>query len=230
MISVLPARLATWFRESTTHGGRLAFLRHLTNGHHPRAEDVNLYLRLAVQLELERPAGARGKSLLLTSPKSQRLIREAGQELAGALASQLGQRVLLVDAGPSATDAPGLAELLATGPASLASLVAATPNEGVFVLPSGGATITPAALAATHRTELIERACADYDVVILLGSPVLQDPRSLVFASLVDHALLLAFEAETPMTELDSSLQALAARKASGVAVVLARERPALSP
>ena len=218
-------QIEVWLRELARPDGRLGFVRHLFNGHAPAPPPSHVYVRLAIQLELERQAGQPGKRILLTSPESEALIRDAGEEFACILAQELGQRVLLVEAGSGGGCAgPGLTELLLEGPAGLDRVVRATSHEHVFLLPAGSPDLAPRALAAARHAEVIASACSLYDCVILLAGPALTDPKSLVFAPLVDHTLLLALDARTYVSELDASLQALADRRAVGVGVVLARE------
>jgi Mrp family chromosome partitioning ATPase len=189
-------------------------------------EPRQMYVRLAVQLALEKPTSGRGKALLLTSPTSAAVIREAGLEFARALARDMGRRVLLIEAdfGHSReAEAPGLAELLVHGMGDFAVAVRATGDEGVWRLPSGAPELVPASFGSGRHQELLERACAGYDVVLLLGSPVLREQKWLLFGPLVDHSLLLALEGETFVSELEASVRLLTECKAAGVGVVLTR-------
>jgi Mrp family chromosome partitioning ATPase len=204
------------------------WLRHILNGASPVPDPHAMYVRLAVQLALERSSGERAKSVLLTSPTSGDLIRDAGRQFAWVLAHEMGRRVLLVESNfgsSSGPPAPGVTDLLVRGLDGLAAAVQPTGHERVFTLPAGSPQLAPASFAAGRHAELIERACAGYDCVILIGAPVLTDPQSLMFAPLVDHSLLLAIEGRTYVSDVEASLRALAECKASGVGVVLTRER-----
>lgn len=97
-------------------------------------------------------------------------------------------------------------------------------------MPGGSPELVAQALAAGRHAELLAAACAAYDCVLILGGPILLDPKSLVYAPLVDHSLLLASDAQTYVTDLDASLAALAERRAAGIGVVLTRESAAAAP
>jgi Mrp family chromosome partitioning ATPase len=140
----------------------------------------------------------------------------------------MGQRVLLIDADfgrRDAVGAPGLTDLLVEGVAALPAAVRPTAHERVFALPVGSPDLTAASLAAGRHGELIERVCAAYDSVIVMGAPVLRDTKWLMLAPLVDHSLLLAMEGRTHVSDLDTSLRVLSECKAAGVGVVLTREQ-----
>jgi Mrp family chromosome partitioning ATPase len=185
-----------------------------------------MYVRLAVQLALDRPPGERAKSILLTSPTSEDLIRDTGREFAYVLAHEMGRRVLLIESDfgrAGDREAPGVTDLLVHGVDGLPGAVRPTGHRRVFTLPVGSPHLAPASFAGGRHAELIAQACASYDSVILIGAPVLRDPKSLLFAPLVDHSLLVAVEGGTYVSELETSLRVLNECKAAGVGVVLAK-------
>jgi len=202
--------------------GWLARLFHRARRPAAQPHTLESHLRLAVQLELERSGAERTKCILLTSASSETLIHEAGGELAYAIASEMGRRVLLIDTNANNTAARrGVTELLAHGIGDLLESAQPTEHERLFSLPTGSPSLVPAALSSGRHQELIEASCRLFDTVILLGGPIMKDPKWLVFAPFVDHALLLTVEGRTYMTDLDASLQALAECKAARVSVVL---------
>lgn len=204
-------------------------LRGLFGGGSLEPSREQMYVRLAVQLELERPAGKRAKSILLTSPRSEHVIRETAMELAYTVAEEMGRRVLLIDADfglRSGAGTPGLTDLLVQGVEGLTTAVRATSHERLFMLSAGSRELTAASLAAGRHRELIARACDAYESVIVIGAPVLREAKWLMLAPLVDHSLLLAVEGRTHVSELDASLRVLSDCKAAGVGVVLTSEPP----
>ena len=183
------------------------WLGHMLNGA-AEPDSVRMYLRLAVQLELDHPPGERAKSILLTSPSSEDLIRDAGRELAYALAEEMGRRTLIIEldfSNPRAAGAPGVTDLLVHGLDGLPAAVRPTAHGRVFTLPAGTRALTAASFAGGHHGELIARACRTYDCVILLGAPALRDPKWLVFAPLVDHSLLMASKATPMVRDLEAA-------------------------
>jgi len=212
-----------------------ARLKSLLNGAPEAPLREQMYVRLAVQLELERPAGQRAKVIVLTSPSSAAVIRDTALELSYTVAEELGRRVLLVDAEFGARSArgapatPGLSDLLVGGVSGLAAAAQATNHPRVHTLSAGTPETTAAALAAGRQAEVIEAMCAAYESVIVMASPVLLESRWLMLATLADHTLLLAVEGSTHVSDLDASLRVLAECKAVGVGVLLTRE-PAPEP
>jgi Mrp family chromosome partitioning ATPase len=201
-------------------------LRRLFNGK-AKVVDGQASLRFAMQLGLERPADGRARRILLTAPGSGLLIRNAAQELAYTLAEQMGRRVLLVEADLGDTrrsTGPGLRELLAQGDGDVQAAIRSTAHERVFLLPLGSSTLASAVFSPPAFGAFLDEAGAGFDSLILMAAPVMGDPRSLAFARLVDHTLVLAYEGETYLTELESSLALLADCEAAGVGVVLAHE------
>ncbi len=219
-------KVAAALNGASANGDRWRRLRQMFGDGSPEPAAADLYLRLAVQLALERSPGERAKSILLTSPTSGPIVRDTGMELAYVLAERMGRRVLMIEAdfGNCQDLGPGVTDLLAEGVHRLPELVRTTRHERVFSLPPGSPSLAPASFTTGRHAELMDKACASYDSVLLLGAPVLTDSRWLVFAPLVDHSLLLAVEGRTFVSDLDASLQALSECKAAGVGVVLTRE------
>jgi Mrp family chromosome partitioning ATPase len=193
----------------------------------PRRTDPHeTYVRLAVQLALEKPSPDRGKVLLLTSPTGADVIRRAGLEFAEALSREMNRRVLVIEAdfGNLRTpETPGLTDLLWHGTNGFKGVVRPTADPLVFRLPSGSPELVPASFGAGRHREVLDWARAAYDVVMLLGSPVLREQKWLPFGPFVDHALLLAVEEETYLADLEASLRLLRECSVAGVGVVLAR-------
>ena len=221
LASDLARLVASWAQRAR------AWLRDVFDPTAEKPDREQMYVRLAVQLELQRPQGERAKSILLTSPWSELTIRDTAMELAYTVAAVMGRRVLLIDAdfavqGEQAV--PGLSDVLAKGVDELSSAVQPTSHERVFLLCAGSPEHMAGALAAGRHEELLKRACSAYESVIVMGAPVLRDSRWLMLAPFVDHSLLLAVEGRTHVSDLDTSLAVLADCKAAGVGVVLTRE------
>jgi Mrp family chromosome partitioning ATPase len=207
-------------------------LRRLFKGK-AKAVDGQASLRFAMQLGLERPADGRARRILLTAPGSNVLIRHAAQELAYTLAEQMGRRVLLVEADlgdPRPSTTTGLRDLLVQGIEGLPEALRSTAHERVILVPVGSSALAPVAISSEAFGAFLDAAGAGCDCVILMAAPVMGDPRSLAFARLVDHTFVLAYEGETFVTELESSLKLLADCEAAGVGVILAHEAPPEPP
>jgi Mrp family chromosome partitioning ATPase len=192
---------------------------------------LNAYRRLVMRLHLELEDLERGRALMLTSPKANRECVQAARELARHLAEQQHQRVLLVDAcilHPSLSEtlelggSPGLTSLLDGREDLLSSLVVETEQPGVSFLPAGN-------LVRGHAgplwPESIERfvasATAEYDYLLLVCPPVLEDSTVMAFPAAVDFVLLLAVEGDTRMKDLDDAQETLETCRAKRVGIVI---------
>jgi capsular exopolysaccharide synthesis family protein len=113
---------------------------------------------------------------------------------------KLAARVLLIDADLrrprchellSLNEGPGLAECL-TGSERLEDLVQPTVAKGVFLLSAGSQSDDPTELLGSKRMrELLERARADYDYVLIDSAPILPVSDSVVLSPLIDGVIMV---------------------------------------
>jgi Mrp family chromosome partitioning ATPase len=198
-----------------------------------RTTDNRSFLRLATRIEFELTDGGVGHSLLLAAPRSARIVSHATLELGFCLAEDLGRRVLLVDAtfcnsGIGAVlgleKNPGLADLLGGADRLFESTIRATRHERIFILTSGNVAATdPATLRSANLEGLLRHATAVFDYVLIQGSPVLDDARSLILSPLVERILLIAEEGKTRLEDLEHSCRDLNACRAAAVNLVLVK-------
>lgn len=151
----------------------------------------------------------------------------AAANLAVALAES-GLSVLLVDADLHArratelfgvTDAPGLAERLASG--GTASPVR-TSVRGLSVVPAGAAVVdAPAPFVSRAFTEFLDEAAGSADIVLVATSPVLSGSDAVLVAAACRSSVLVARAGRVSQDELRSALATLRQAGASPHGVVL---------
>jgi hypothetical protein len=189
------------------------------------------YHRLALQLHHDLPRGQEPRTVLLASANRAPDTARLAILLAHSLAEQLQAPVLLVDAHPAGADisrllgcnaVPGFADLLADAALRPADLALPTSHRFVSMLPAG---VVGAALR-TRSPESVGRVVRSLaegpDVVVLHGGPVLDDTIAMSLAPCVERVLLVAFENQTLLTDLDLAQRALQACKARRVGLVIA--------
>jgi capsular exopolysaccharide synthesis family protein len=163
---------------------------------HPRAAIAESYRALRTSLLLSRAGGV--GSIVVTSALPKEGKTATAANLAAVL-SQLGKRVLLVDADLHkprlheiflVSNRTGLVSILAEGVPD-ASAIANTAIPDLFLLPSGPASPNPSGLLSSNAMrELLERAKRDFDHVIIDTPPVLPVADAMVLGNLTDGVIL----------------------------------------
>jgi hypothetical protein len=114
---------------------------------------------------------------------------------------------------------PGWTDLLQNPVQKLESVVLPTNSENLWFLPAGsGATASPTPDEVQAR---LKAAQEQYDFVLVVGGPVLEDASGLELLPYVGCVLLLVRENETRTNDLRDAQEALALCKASNVRIVL---------
>lgn len=173
-----------------------------------------------------------GVCLALASPDDDELSTDALLMLGYCLRSELGSKVLMIDARMSQQDegltgrlglmhVEGFAELMGGEVERRDELVHETRVDGVSVLPAGGQDGRHTPLARPKLGGLLDAAKQNYDhVLVQLGSP-LHDTRAVMAAIEVDAVFLLAEENRTFMRSLDDSRKVLLENGVKDVRVVV---------
>jgi Mrp family chromosome partitioning ATPase len=180
----------------------------------PIAESPGLSFRyLARQIDVDLPAGDTGRAILISSPAPMALNNDACLMCAHYLASELGRRVLIVDAtfgedgvgsALGHTDVPGFVDLIYGAGERLALLVRSTARENVFVLPAGHARMTHLLpIDAARVAEFFAEAKSGYDYVVLQQGAIYAESRYLQFTRRADMVLMLVEEGATPLDDLN---------------------------
>ena len=202
-----------------------------SNGTDIGSTEAIAYHRLALQLHHDLPRNAEPRTVLLASANRAPGTARLAIQLAHSLAEQLQAPVLLVDAHPASADIshllgcaalPGFADLLADPALRPQDLSLPTSHRHVSVLPAGvvGAAVRTRSPESVLR---VVRALAEGpDVLLLHGGPVLDDTIAMALAPCVERVLLVAFENQTLLTDLDLAQRALSACKARRVGLVIA--------
>jgi capsular exopolysaccharide synthesis family protein len=163
--------------------------------------------------------GNGGRTLLLTSPLSGDGKTTTAKNLAVSL-SQRGFRALLVDADLrrgqihrllGSQRSPGLTDIL-EGRASYADAVRRVEIDGkeLDYLPCGSRSEQIAALLRSDRlSELVKRASADYEAVIIDSPPLNLVSDAAVLSDLVDGVLVVVRAGTTAMDALDFTMRQL---------------------
>lgn len=175
------------------------------------------------------------RSFLLTAPREADAAPTVAVLLGRALARS-GRDVLLVDAD---LRRPRIADMLGLGSdAGLTSVLQGSgdlaearvdTDTGLRVLPAGPRTDTPHELvASTAMTDLIARAAAEHEVVIVVAPAALELADAAALAPAVDDVLLLARVDRTRHRDLQAALTELDRDERSNVEFVLTHS-PALA-
>jgi septum formation inhibitor-activating ATPase MinD len=187
---------------------------------------------LALRLERDLPRKGKGRSVLVAATDDDAVGVEAILELAWCLAAELGHSVLVVDgafdvrplsAALGMEDKPGLAEMLdapSRDHEMLRALAQPTQHERISVLPQGSGLGDRVTRAEVLR-HLLATASDHFDYVLVHGSILVEDSRSLSFSSLIDAALLVAVEEQTTVDHIARSQRLLNDCGAARVALVL---------
>jgi succinoglycan biosynthesis transport protein ExoP len=145
--------------------------------------------------------------------------------------AQTGARVLLIDGdlrkpglhkALNVRNHPGLSAYL-TRPLDLEAIIVHQPAENLFVIPSGAIPPNPSELLGSAKMrELVKQVSERYDFV-LLDSPPVSAPDTLVLSALVDGVILIIRCGETPRELVHRAHQALLDVNARIFGVVLNR-------
>ncbi len=184
-------------------------------------------LRTSVLLShAERPP----RTILFTSSSPGEGKTTTALNMAISLA-QTGARVLLIDSdlrkpglhrALNVRNYPGLSAYL-TRPLDLEAVILHQPSENLFVIPSGAIPPNPSELLGSAKMrELIAQVSERFDFV-LLDSPPVSTPDTLVLSALVDGVILIIRCGETPRELVHRAHQALLDVNARIFGVVLNR-------
>jgi capsular exopolysaccharide synthesis family protein len=169
------------------------------------------------------------RSLMITSSAPSEGKSTTAVHLALAHAQQ-GRRTLLVDGDlrrPSIHrrfDIPslvGLSNVLTNGAPWRSVLVHKEEVPTLDILPVGPPSRRASDLVGTKLTEILEEACAEYDLVVLDSPPLLGFPEPLQMAAAVDGVLIVAVAGRTNRKALRSAINTLNRLRTNIVGVVL---------
>ena len=162
----------------------------------PQSAAAEAYRRIRTSLLLSDIGEVH--SILVTSAFSKEGKTCTAANIA-VIMSQLGKRVLLIDADLhhprlhelfGTHNRPGLVSVLADG-VDPSDVVVRTSVEGVFLLPSGPRSANPSALLSSGAmTRLMEAANASFDLVILDSPPIFPMSDALAVGHLTDGVVL----------------------------------------
>jgi capsular exopolysaccharide synthesis family protein len=169
------------------------------------------------------------RSLMITSSAPSEGKSTTAVHLALAHAQQ-GRRTLLVDGDlrrPSIHrrfDIPslvGLSNVLTNGTPWRSVLVHKEEVPTLDILPVGPPSRRASDLVGTKLAEILEEACAEYDLVVLDSPPLLGFPEPLQMAAAVDGVLIVAVAGRTNRKALRSAINTLNRLRTNVVGVVL---------
>ena len=211
--------------------GWLSRLRAALSSKRPFASRYSRFLARQIAHDYSRPD--RGISLAFSGPDCEVEATDATMMLAYCLQSELGAKVLLVDARlrPGVDGfttrlrlhgLPGFAEMLQGGASGGLALVRPTSVPNVDVLAAGNALAAQACDVAVLR-EFIALATRDYSFVLLQSGSLLDDTRNLSAVLQADAVFLIAEENLTSMESLDRSRKVLADGGLEDAPVLLTR-------
>ena len=193
--------------------------------------DSAAYQRLALQLHHDLPRGhAHPRMVLLTTANPAAQVAVCGLALAQCLAQELQQPVLCVDAhGRSGEASQALGCLAARGLSDMmldegllaSELALATSEPLLRFLPAGVAGLAGGRRSPEQLARAVAALSTGHDFVVLIGGPVLDDTSALAMAPLVGSVLMVAFENETLLADLDQAQRALRACGARAIGLVI---------
>ncbi len=144
--------------------------------------------------------------------------------------AQQGRRTLLIDGDlrrPSihrrfgVRSTPGLSNVLTSHVPWQSVVVHQDSVPALDILPAGPPSRRAADLVGVELTELLENACAEYDLVVLDSPPLLGFPEPLQMAASVDGVLLVALAGRTNRKALASAVNTLRRLRTNIVGVVM---------
>ncbi len=178
----------------------MARQRYLYSLHHPKSAFAEFLRTIRTNITyMARAEGRGGHRLLITSAGPREGKTTTSVNLGITMASG-GRRVALVDADlrrPSLHHAfglpneRGLSDLIA-GTARPEDCALETPQEGLFVIPSGPRPPNPAEMLGSERVaDILEELEGQYDVVIVDTPPVVAVTDAVVLSQKVDGVILV---------------------------------------
>jgi cellulose biosynthesis protein BcsQ len=181
------------------------------------------YMSRLIEKEFDHKHG--GVCLAFFSLDGDKLSSDALLMLAYCLQTELGSKVLVVDARVKDSDggisqrlglgpARGYADLLREGVDGKGLPVRASGVPGVDILPIGNLESRTANVDRARLAQLIDVAKSQYNHVLVQVSSVLADTRYMVTVAQADAVFVLALENKTLMRSLDESRKLL---RANGV-------------
>ncbi len=200
----------------------------------PWSRVVEAYRTLRTNLEF---AGVdrQPRSILVTSAREGEGKTVTATNLASVYALA-GRRVLLIDAdlrrprihaAVGLHNEVGLTSALVGDRRDLAELAQATPSANLVVLTSGALPPNPAELLGSQRMrDLIERAVAEFDLVIVDGPPLATFADSALLSSLLDAVLFVVDAERSRRRSVEENIDLLRRAGATVLGVVLNRVGP----
>jgi hypothetical protein len=180
--------------------------------------DLTAVRRIALQLHFDLSSGDQSRSALIATPRGPRRCAETAAALASCMGDFVRKPILLVDACPPGGNLSelthcvadcGFADAILHPDRPLEEFVVPTGNECVSFLPAGPASFRTDRVPPEQFENFLDRARARYEFVLLAGSDVLHDSLSLVMAPSVGCVMLVLFENETKVDDLDAAQAAL---------------------
>ncbi len=193
--------------------------------------DAAAYQRLALQLHHDMPRGEGRRMVLVTTANASPQAALAGIALAHSLAEELQRTVLCADAHAKVGDvsralgcigAPGFTDMMLDPALQVRDLALPTSNPMLRFLPVGVAGAKTGRARSPEQVERVVRALEDgHDFVVVIAGSVLDDTMALAVTPHVGSVLLLAFENQTLLADLDQAQHALRFCKARHVGLVI---------
>lgn len=197
----------------------------------PLAADTAAYQRLALQLHRDLPRDqAPPRMVLLTTANLAPQVAVCGLALAQCLAQELQQPVLCVDADGRAGEASqalgclagqGLSDMMLDEGLQASDLALPTSEPLLRFLPAGVAGLAGGRRSPEQLARAVAALTTGHDFVVLIGGPVLDDTGALAMAPLVGSVLMVAFENQTLLADLDQAQRALRACGARAIGLVI---------
>jgi hypothetical protein len=201
-----------------------------TNGDFALSDaDEAAYQRLALQLHNDLPRGEKRRMVLVTTANSAQQLAAAGLALAYSLAEELQRPVLCVDVHLKAGDAsrmlgctaaPGFTDLILDPDLRVSDLALPTSHPKLHFMPAG-----VAGAGRSRSPEQIERCLgtldAGHDFVVLVGGSVLDDTVALSITPHPGSVLLMGFENQTLLADLDQAQRALRFCRARQIGLII---------
>jgi MinD-like ATPase involved in chromosome partitioning or flagellar assembly len=168
---------------------------------------------------------------MVTSANSAPMTAYVSISLAHSLAEVLQRRVVLVDAHPRVGDvsrllgcdaALGYSDMLIDQQLQMEGLLLATSNPQVSVLPAGLASGASRPRSPEDHGRVVSAIAGGLDFVVLHAGPVLDHTSALALAPFVARVMLVAFEHQTLLGDLDLAQRALRACQARQIGMVIA--------
>jgi uncharacterized protein involved in exopolysaccharide biosynthesis/Mrp family chromosome partitioning ATPase len=170
----------------------------------------------ALRNELRDTPLRRGeRTLVCASPNTTEDASAVALALAEAVAIG-GERVLLIDASPSAhlsnslgaARAAGLSDAL-NGDGALDTTAVQQKNRAIWVLGAGKSPGKRTAAASAKLTQLVLTAATQFDFVVIVPGPLLNDPDALLLCAASDQIVLAVRENETGADDVQHALRLL---------------------